>query len=105
MSIDEDEKPLDPAVERVRRKLMRLLLVSTGIMVLGFAAVAIAVVYRISATKTTTSADVALPIAAGDIAGVALGDGTIALTIRGDTPRIEVRRLADGALVTTFRLE
>jgi hypothetical protein len=45
--LDEEESPLDPAAERLRRKLARLLLVSGAIMVLGFIAVFAAIVYRL----------------------------------------------------------
>jgi hypothetical protein len=44
---DEDEAPLDAAQERLRRKLVRLLFVSGGIMVLGLIAVFAAIVYKI----------------------------------------------------------
>lgn len=48
-AIDEvDEKPLDPALERVRRKLLRLLVISIGIMFTGLMAVLIAIVYKIT---------------------------------------------------------
>jgi hypothetical protein len=44
---DEDEEPpLDPAAEKLRRKLTRLLIGSFGIMGLGFVAVFIAILYR-----------------------------------------------------------
>lgn len=48
---DQDEKPLDPALERVRRRMMRLQIVSVVIMVVSLMAVFGAVVY-----KTTHSA-------------------------------------------------
>ena len=44
----EDEAPLDPAAERLRRKLVRLLFVSGGIMMLGFIAVFAAIVYKLN---------------------------------------------------------
>jgi hypothetical protein len=45
----EDEAPLDPAAERLRRKLVRLLFVSGGIMMLGLIAVFATIVYKVSA--------------------------------------------------------
>lgn len=42
-----EEAPLDPAMERVRRKMIRLLAVSIGIMVIGLMAVLTAVVYKV----------------------------------------------------------
>ena len=43
----EDEKPLDPEMERVRQKMVRLLVVSIGIMILGVMAVLAGVVYKV----------------------------------------------------------
>ncbi len=45
---NDEEKPLDPAVERVRRKMMRLMVISVGIMMIGLMAVLFAIVYKIS---------------------------------------------------------
>ena len=44
----EDEAPLDPAAARLRRKLVRLLFVSGGIMMLGLIAVFAAIVYKLN---------------------------------------------------------
>ena len=59
----QEEKPLDPAVERVRAKMVRLLAVSMGIMFVSIFAVLAAVIYRINADSTDTfqSAQIALP--------------------------------------------
>ena len=46
--LDAEEQPLDPAMERVRRKMIRLLAVSIGIMVVGLMAVLAAIVYKIN---------------------------------------------------------
>jgi hypothetical protein len=45
---DQEDKPLDPVMENVRRKMMRLQLVSGGIMLLMFMAVLVAIVYKIN---------------------------------------------------------
>ncbi len=42
------EKPLDPAMEKVRRKMVRLLVVSVGIMMAGLMAVLYTLVHKIS---------------------------------------------------------
>lgn len=44
----EDEKPLDPEMEKVRRKMVRLLGVSLGIMFIGIMAVLAGVIYKIN---------------------------------------------------------
>ncbi len=45
---DEQEKPLDPAVERVRRKLVRFVAINLGLLFLALMAVVVAIVYRAS---------------------------------------------------------
>ncbi|MCP4317919.1 MAG: hypothetical protein GY789_18330 [Hyphomicrobiales bacterium] len=48
VELDQDEeKPLDPEMEKVRRKMVRLLVVSIGIMILGVMAVLAGVVYKV----------------------------------------------------------
>lgn len=43
---NEDDKPLDPVLEKVRKKMIRLLAVSLGIMFAGIMALLVAVVYK-----------------------------------------------------------
>lgn len=43
---DEDEKPLDPAVEKVRKKLVRFVAINLGLLLLALMAVALAIVYK-----------------------------------------------------------
>ncbi|MHC5233788.1 hypothetical protein [Brucella sp. LJL56] len=51
---DEQAEPqLDPAMERVRRKMIRLLAVSIGVMLIGLMAVLVAVVYKINRAPET----------------------------------------------------
>ncbi|OLP53636.1 hypothetical protein BJF92_05645 [Rhizobium rhizosphaerae] len=45
---EQEDKPLDPAMESVRRKMMRLQLVSGGIMMVMFMAVLGAIVYKVT---------------------------------------------------------
>lgn len=63
------EPPLDPAMERVRRKMIRLLVISIGIMVIGLIAVLSAVVYKINQTPDTAESETAQ----SDIPGQSLG--------------------------------
>jgi hypothetical protein len=44
--LDLDDKPLDPAVERVRRKLVRFMAINLGLLFLALMAVVLAIVYR-----------------------------------------------------------
>lgn len=43
---DEEEKPLDPAVEKVRRKLVRFVAINLGLLFIALMAVVGAVVYK-----------------------------------------------------------
>ena len=47
---DLDEKPLDPEMEKVRRKMVRLLAVSIGIMFIGLMTVLGAIVYKFTSS-------------------------------------------------------
>lgn len=76
---DQEEKPLDPVMENVRRKLMRLQLVSGGIMLLMFMAVLAAIVYKLSTRDgkpdVEASGGLSVPSDAPVAATAALPDG------------------------------
>ena len=72
----DDDKPLDPAVERVRRKLARLMIVSVGIMLVGVMAVLGAVVYKVTEPDAEESVVDAIVLPAGaEIAGHSFSEG------------------------------
>jgi len=52
---DLDEKPLDPEMEKVRRKMVRLLAVSIGIMFIGLMTVLGALVYKFTRSDDTAA--------------------------------------------------
>ncbi|MET3661439.1 fimbrial protein [Aquamicrobium ahrensii] len=58
---DEDEKPLDPSIEKVRRKLIRFMGVNLGLLFLALMVVIGALVYK----SRTSAPEIAAP--AGDI--------------------------------------
>ncbi len=58
----DEEKPLDPMVENVRRKMMRLMIVSIGIMMIGLMAVLGAIVYKYN-TSGISSVETDAPVA------------------------------------------
>ncbi|GEO85630.1 MULTISPECIES: hypothetical protein [Alphaproteobacteria] len=62
---EQDDKPLDPAMENVRRKMVKLQLVSGGIMLLMFMAVLAAIVYKVTrpdgTEKPVASSGLAIP--------------------------------------------
>ncbi len=47
-SDDDEDKPLDPAVERVRRRLARFMVINLGILFLAVMAVVVAIVYKLN---------------------------------------------------------
>lgn len=76
---EEQEKPLDPAVERVRRKLVRFVAINLGLLFLALMAVVVAIVYRASRAETPPVAaapELPLPAEGGIAHGeIALPDG------------------------------
>jgi len=56
---DEDEKPLDPAVEKVRRKLVRFVGINLGLLFIALMAVVAALVYK--SRTAAPPAEVAIP--------------------------------------------
>ena len=89
---DAKDEPLDPKVEAVRRKLVRLLAVSGGVMLLGFAALIVAVLYRLNAEPD-------VPVAAGT-REIAVPDGATVLSTAISANRVALTlRLPDGSRV------
>jgi hypothetical protein len=70
---DLEEKPLDPEMEKVRRKMVRLLAVSIGIMFIGLMTVLGAIVYKFTQDGAAGSGN---QIAAGSAMSLP-GDGPI----------------------------
>lgn len=88
---DLEEKPLDPDMEKVRRKMVRLLAVSIGIMFIGLMAVLGAIVYKFTQEDASGSGS---QIAAGS---------TMALP--GDDVREAVATLPQGFAVQSVALD
>ncbi|MGV3549834.1 DUF6476 family protein [Rhizobium sp.] len=62
---DEQEPTLDPALEKVRRKMVRLLIISSLVIILGLMAVVYSIVYRVNklspSTSTAPASELAVP--------------------------------------------
>jgi hypothetical protein len=115
---DEDETPLDAAQERLRRKLVRLLFVSGGIMMLGLIAVFAAIVYKVGergrapqaadagfSAEAPAEGSIVLP-AGYRLAGTALDGDRALLTLEG-TDGASVLLLVDlksGAVLARHRV-
>jgi hypothetical protein len=108
------EAPLDPAMERVRQKLRRLILVSGTTVLIGFAAVLFAVMYKIAPDRSKPALPgSAEPVAIADvlpagarIVSTALDGTLLAMTIEAaGATRIVVVDLGTGAVVRRIDLQ
>lgn len=60
---ENEEKPLDPAVERVRRRLVRFVAINLGLLFVALMAVVVAIVYRAGGSDPAPEAAAAPPLA------------------------------------------
>lgn len=86
---DQQDKPLDPAVERVRRKLVRFMAVNLGLLFLAVMAVVAAIVYRSATREDVAKVQAPEPVEArlllpqgGELVDQSVSDGRLLLTIR-----------------------
>lgn len=97
------EKPLDPHVENVRRKLIRFMGVNLGLLFLALMVVIIALVYKSRGTKEPASvaiSDIQTP-AGGQIAGdivLPVGATVVSQSLSGNRLSIQAE-LVDGSRV------
>jgi len=85
--LDDAEKPLDPAAQRLQQKMRRLVLISSLTMVLGLAAVFVAIIYRINKIDDTEAQDFvsSLSLPAGhEVLSATLSDGKFILLLRSN---------------------
>jgi len=99
---DEDEKPLDPAVEKVRRKLVRFVAINLGLLFIALMAVLGAIVYKSGSrpeTPAATGTGVPSPAEGAFLSGeIALPAGAkiVSQSLSGNRISIEAA-LADGS--------
>ena len=99
---DEEEKPLDPAVEKVRKKLVRFVAVNLGLLFLALMAVVGAIVYKtrteVVATPEMPIADIPVPTGAALEGEIALPSGAriVSQALSGDRLSLDVE-LPDGS--------
>ena len=102
----DEEKPLDPMVENVRRKMMRLMIISIGIMMIGLMAVLGAIVYKYNTGGEKTTVSESVPVRSVSIGNAVLKRGNILLpngavietsSLAGDQILLKVR-FSDGSL-------
>jgi len=73
---DEQEKPLDPAVEKVRKKLIRFVAINLGLLFIALMAVVAAIVYK---TRSEQPAAVQAPASDIPVPAGTMIEGDIAL--------------------------
>ncbi len=113
---DQKEAPLDPAAERLRRKLVRLLFVSGAIMMLGLIAVFSAIVYKVNGagrsgtpqgfeSATLRTAPISIPRGAR-VVSTALDGERALLHVEGTdgAASLLLIDLASGRAIGTYRL-
>lgn len=99
---DDEEKPLDPAVERVRRRLLRFMVINLALLFVVFLVVLGAIFYKMSTStsKRTADAGTARQVpTAGEIAGeIALPAGAriVGQSLSGNRALLTVEE-ADGS--------
>lgn len=104
----EEDAPLDPVMERVRKKMVRLLVISIGIMVIGLMAVLGAIVYKIG--NQDDEAPVASePRAPGAVAEslveLAEGERTIRTFVAEDRLFVEIALAGGGRRIVVIDLD
>ena len=98
---EEEEKPLDPAAEKVRRKLIRFMIINLGLLFLALMVVIGALVYKARNAPVADSApagEVQVPAGAqlsGDIV-LPVGAKVVSQSISGNRLSIDAE-LADGS--------
>ena len=107
---EQEDEPLDPKVEAIRRKMVRLLIVSGGIMMIGLMTVLVAIVYRINqsgeryAANAVTEATITLPTGSV-IEQTALDGDRMMLTLRLADGSREIHLIkADGTVAARYQL-
>ncbi len=106
---DTEEKPLDPAADRVRRKLVRFMAINLGILFVAVMAVVIAFVYRSMTSPEApppaafTQATIALPAGARIVSQTASADRLAIATEFADGRRaIFIYNLAAGRMLGRY---
>lgn len=101
VDVAEENKPLDPAVERVRRKLVRFVAINLGLLFLALMAVVGALVYKARTSQPSepvVASDIQIP-AGGQISGeivLPVGSKVMSQALSGNRLSIDAE-LADGS--------
>jgi len=80
---DDEEKPLDPAMEKIRRKMVRLLVISSSVIIVGLMAVLGSIVYKANKNLAART-ELAGPIAPSQTVTLPKGFALETTTIEGN---------------------
>lgn len=110
-----DDEPLDPKVEAIRQKMVRLLVVSGGIMMVGLVTVLVAIVYKLN--EDSSAGPAGTPVVAGPSLLLKIPEGStvtsstvnqqglvITLTDRNGAQSIRLYN-GEGAMLRTFEIQ
>lgn len=100
---DEDEKPLDPAVERVRRKLVRFVAINLGLLFVALMAVVAAVVYKSRTEAPEAAIQGPGGVAQGDIP-LPSGGRIVSQSLSGNRLALEVELSGGGRAILVYDL-
>ncbi|MEZ5789393.1 MAG: fimbrial protein [Nitratireductor sp.] len=105
----DEEKPLDPATERVRKKMVRLLAVSIGVMMIGLMAVLGAVVYKINGKpdeSVAAASGAKVPIEPGFEGRIDLPEGAeiVSASLDGTNILLTIRLAGAGSQLLVYSL-
>ena len=96
---DEDEKPLDPAVEKVRKTLVRFVAINLGLLFFAVMAVVAAIVYKSRTAEQEAVAGGEIPSPGGMVEAEILlpaGARIVSQSLSGDRIALDAE-LADGS--------
>ncbi|MBX3597499.1 MAG: fimbrial protein [Rhizobiaceae bacterium] len=104
---DNDEKPLDPAVENVRRKMIRFMGVNLGLLFLALMAVLGAIVYksRNAVPEPTVANGLSVPAQGGLVEGkipLPAGARIVSQSLSGTQLSIYVEEAAEQRVIYVF---
>ncbi|MEZ5801134.1 MAG: fimbrial protein [Nitratireductor sp.] len=105
----DEEKPLDPATERVRKKMVRLLAVSIGVMMIGLMAMLGAVVYKINGKpdeSVVAASGAKVPIEPGFEGRIDLPEGAeiVSASLDGTNILLTIRLAGAGSQLLVYSL-
>lgn len=107
---DEDEKPLDPSIEKVRRKMIRFMGINLGLLFLALMVVIAALVYKSRTSQPQLAApagDIQLPAGQpveGDIV-LPVGARVVSQSISGDRISIDAELAGGERMLFVYDIE